>query len=169
MNINALSNVADQYIQSLMGVSSNSTTSTGGTSSTAVATATAPQDAAPQLSPFAQALSLLQQLQESDPAKYQQVTSQIASNLQTAANTATANGDTSKASELNQLANDFTSASQNNTLPNIQDLAQAISGTHRHGHHHFHLHMQSPSNSIISDTLSQAGISLSQSSGSTGS
>ena len=93
MNINALTNVADQYIQSLMGVSSNSTSSTAG------ATATAPQDAAPQLSPF----------------------------------------------------------------------AQAIGGAHRHGHHHFHLHTQSPAGTIISDTLRQAGISLSQSSGSTGS
>jgi hypothetical protein len=91
-----------------------------------------------RLSRFAQMLSSLQQLQQSDPAKYQQVTSQIATNLQTAAKAATADGNTSKAAELNQLANDFTNASQNNTLPNIQDLAQAAHGAHSHHHHHAH-------------------------------
>ena len=90
-----------------------------------------------QLSPFAQLLNTLQQLQQSNPAQYQQVTQQIASNLQSAAHTAQSQGNTTAANQLNQLATDFTNASQNNQLPNIQDLAQAVSGHHHH-HHHFH-------------------------------
>ena len=89
-----------------------------------------------QLSPFAQVLNTLQQLQQSDPTKYQQVTTQIATNLQSAAQTAQTQGNTAAANQLNQLATDFTNASQNNQLPNIQDLAQAMGGHHHH--HHFH-------------------------------
>ena len=36
---------------------------------------------------------------------------------------------------------DFTNASKTNSLPNIQDLAQAMSGAHGHHHHH---HTQAP-------------------------
>lgn len=88
-----------------------------------------------QLSPFAQILTTLQQLQQSDPAKYQQVTQQIATNLQDAAKTAQQNGNTTAADQLNQLAGDFSTASQNGQLPNIQDLAKAIGGHHGHHHH----------------------------------
>jgi len=90
-----------------------------------------------QLSPFAQVLSELQQLQQSDPTKYQQVTGQIATNLQSAAQTAQTQGNTTAANQLNQLATDFTNASKNSQLPNIQDLAMALGGGHHH-HHHFH-------------------------------
>src|ERR1022692_412788 len=93
-----------------------------------------------QLSPFAQLLSTLQQLLQTDPTKYQQVTQQIATNLQSAAQTAQSGGNTAEANQLNQLATDFTNASKNSQLPDIQDLAQAIGGQavegHRHGHHH---------------------------------
>ena len=89
-----------------------------------------------QLSPFAQLLSTLQQLEQSDPTKYQQVTQQIATNLQSAAQTAQSQGNTNAASQLNQLATDFTTASQNGQLPNIQDLAKAVGGAHGHHHHH---------------------------------
>ncbi len=77
----------------------------------------------------------LQQLQQSDPAKYQEVTAQIATNLQTAAQTATADGDTASATQLTQLATDFSSASKSGQLPNMQDLSQAIGGHHHHRHH----------------------------------
>src|SRR5579864_7691526 len=68
---------------------------------------------------------------------YQQVTQQIATNLQNAAQTAQANGNSTAANQINQLAKDFTSASASGQLPNIQDLAQAIGGGHHH-HHHAH-------------------------------
>jgi predicted ATPase len=87
------------------------------------------------LSPFAQLMSTLQQLQQSDPAKYQQVTQQIATNLQAAAQTDLANGNSAGANQLNQLATDFSNASKNGQLPNVQDLAQAVGGHHHHHHH----------------------------------
>jgi hypothetical protein len=103
---------------------STNTTATGGTQDTN------------QLSPFAQVLSSLQQLQHSNPSQYQQVTQQISTNLQTAAQSATTSGDTSLASQLTQLSTDFSGASTSGQLPNVQDLAQAIGGGHYH--HHFH-------------------------------
>src|ERR1035438_7491698 len=106
-----------------------------------------------QLSPFAQLLNTLQQLQQSDPTKYQQVAQQIATNLQTAAQTAQTDGNTTAASRLNQLAADFTNASQNGQLPNIQDLAQAIGGHH----HHYHIH--SPSADSGSDPTTSSSSS----------
>jgi len=82
-------------------------------------------------------MSELQQLQQSDPAKYQQVTKQISANLQTAAQTAQQQGNTTAAAQLNQLSTDFSNASQSGQLPSVQDLAQAIGGGHHHhGHHH---------------------------------
>jgi hypothetical protein len=85
-----------------------------------------------QLSPFAQVLNQLQQLQQTDPAKYAQVTQQIATNLQSAAQTATTDGNTTAASQLTQLSSDFSTASQSGQIPKIQDLAQAIGGHHHH-------------------------------------
>jgi hypothetical protein len=85
------------------------------------------------------------------------VTSQIAANLQNAANTATANGNATQAGQLNQLATDFTNASQNHTLPNVQDLAQAIGGGHVHHHHHHAA--PSPSDSSASSATSPNNLS----------
>jgi hypothetical protein len=161
MNVNSLSNVSDSYLQSLIG---NSLTSATGSSGTDSSSLTLPQDGNPQISSFAQILSTLQQLQQSNPSEYQQVTSQIATNLQSAAKTATADGNTAQANELNQLASDFTNASQNNTLPNIQDLAQALGG---HGHHHHHMGSQSSDSTSTSDTSSTSGSSDSTNASST--
>jgi hypothetical protein len=88
-----------------------------------------------QLSSFTQLMSTLQQLQQSDSTKYQRVTQQIATNLQSAAQTAQSEGNTTVADQLNQLANDFTNASSSDQLPNVQDLAKAVGG---HFHHHCH-------------------------------
>jgi trimeric autotransporter adhesin len=173
MNVNSLSNIGS-YLQSMIGTaisSATGSTSTSGTSSSTSSSIdpsslTMPQDSSPQLSPFAQILSTLQQLQQSNPTEYQQVTSQIASNLQTAAQTATSDGDTSQATELSQLATDFNNASQNNTLPNIQDLAQALGGAH--GHHHHHMSSSGSSSTSDSSTGSSSTSSTS-SSGSTSS
>lgn len=85
-----------------------------------------------QLSPFAQIAGKLQQMQQSDPAQYAQVTGQIAANLQSAAQTAQSQGNTARANELNQIAGDFTTASTTGQLPNFQDLAGTIAGYHHH-------------------------------------
>jgi len=144
MSINPLPNISGPYIQSLIANSISGSANKLSSSGVDPSSLILPQDGSPQLSPFARILSTLQQLQTSDPTKYQQVTAQIATNLQSAAQTATSDGNTSLASQLNQLSTDFTNASQNNTLPNVQDLATAVAGAHGHHHHH---HMHAPSSS----------------------
>jgi hypothetical protein len=140
--------LSSSYLQSiigsaLQGVGSTSQTTTG---SSAVDSSSLVQSSDnSRLSPFAQLLNTLQQLQQTDPAKYQQVTGQIATNLQSAAQTAQADGNTTAANQLNQLATDFTNASKNGQLPNVQDLAQAV-GSHHH-HHHSHAAAGSDSSS----------------------
>jgi hypothetical protein len=81
-----------------------------------------------QLSPLAQVLHTLQQLQLNDPAKYKEITGQIATSLQNAPQSAQEQGNTT-------LADQFARASQTGQLPDIQDLAQAIGGHHHHRHH----------------------------------
>jgi len=161
MNVNAVSSLTDPYVQSILSSSLNQASTSA--SSIDPSSLTLPQDGTPQLSPFAQIMSTLQQLQQTNPTEYQQVTSQIATNLQNAANTATANGNTAQASELNKLADDFTSASQNNSLPNMKDLAQAVGGAHGH-HHHHHMHAASSDSDSTTDPTSSttSSSSLSQ-------
>jgi len=138
MNVNALSNIANPYIQSLTNAAMSALNSFQNTIGNGVSGSTAiPQDGSPQLSPFAQLMSTLQQLEQSNPTQYGQVTQQIAANLQSASQTAMASGNTAQAQQLTTLANDFTNASTSGQLPNVSDLAQAVSG---HGHHHHHFH-----------------------------
>ncbi len=155
MSINPIQNTSSSYIQSILNSALQSAgVTSGGTSSTK---ATGMQSDKGQLSPLAQVLSTLQQLQQSNPTQYTQVTAQIATNLQSAAKTATADGNTTAATQLNQLATDFTNASQSGQMPNIQDLAQAAGGHH----HHMHAHGSS------SDSSSTSTDSSSSTSGST--
>jgi hypothetical protein len=137
----SINNLTSSYLQSVLnsalqssGLTTNSTQNTAASTSTS---SVAPLTDSQQLSPFAQLMSTLQQLQQTDPTKYQQVTQQIATNLQSAAQTATASGNTTAATQLTQLSTDFTNASKSGQLPNVQDLAQAIGGHHHH-HHHAH-------------------------------
>jgi G3E family GTPase len=106
-------------------------------------------------------MNTLQQLQQSNPSEYQQVTAQIATNLQNAAATDTAQGNTAGASELNQLASDFTQASQSGQLPSSQDLMQALGG-----HHHHHGHHQADSSSASTSSTDSTTSSTSTTSGS---
>jgi hypothetical protein len=153
-----INNLSSNYLQSILGnlssgSASNTTTNTASgldTSSIAL------QPDNQQLSPFAQMLSQLQQLQQTDPAKYQQVTGQIATNLESAAQTAQTDGNSTLAAQLNKLATDFTNASQSGQLPNIQDLAQAASGHHHHHHHHAEPASGDDGNSSSTSGASQA-------------
>jgi hypothetical protein len=135
VSMNTLSN---SYLQSILsrlqnaGLTTNETSNSPG--SVAAPTSTQQSDST-QLSPLAQILTTLQQLQQSNPAEYKQVTAQIATNLTSAAATAQAEGNTTAATQLNQLATDFTNASESGQLPNIQDLAQGVGGHHHHHHH----------------------------------
>ena len=149
VSMNTLSN---SYLQSILsrlqnaGLTANETSNSTGS---VVASTSTQQTDSTQLSPLAQILETLQQLQQSNPTEYKQVTAQIATNLKSAAATAQADGNTTAATQLNQLATDFTNASQSGQLPNIQDLAQAVGG-----HHHHHHHAQAASSD--SDTSSSA-------------
>ncbi|HME07311.1 MAG TPA: hypothetical protein VKG25_09680 [Bryobacteraceae bacterium] len=115
------------------------------------------------LSPFAQVVSKLQQLQQTNPTQYQQVTQQIAANLQAAAQTDQSQGNTTGAQQLTQLSSDFSNASTSGQLPNLQDLAQAIGGHHHHGHHSHGAEANS-SSSGASTTASNAASSAALSS-----
>lgn len=135
MNVNPLSNIANPYIQSLTNAAMSALNSYAGASGTSGVSSTAiPQDGSPQLSPFAQLMSTLQQLQQNSPSQYQTVTQQIAANLKSASQTAQASGNTAQAQQLNTLATDFQNASTNSQLPNVADLAQAMGGHHHHHH-----------------------------------
>jgi hypothetical protein len=137
MSISPVSGLSTSYLQSLMSMlgPSSSTSRTSGNTSGVNALGTSTQDSN-QMSPFAQMLATLQQLQQSNPTQYAQVTGQISTNLTAAAKTAQSEGNTSAASQLNQLAADFSGASTSGQLPNIQDLAQAVGGHHHHHHAH---------------------------------
>ena len=161
---NPLSN--NNYLQSILtsalqstGLTTNSTNNSLSTSASS-SVSQSPDNS--RLSPFAQVMSELQQLQQSDPSKYQQLTSQIATNLQTASQTAAAAGNTTAATQLNQLATDFSSASKNGQLPNVQDLAQAVGGHHHHHHHDAEAASTDPAGTASTGSSSSASSSSSQ-------
>jgi hypothetical protein len=132
VSINSINPLSSGYVQSILGSALQSAGLT--TSNTPTSSIGASTTDNQQLSPFAQVLSALQQLQQSNPTQYAQVTGQIATNLQNAAQTAQSQGNTTAATALNQLATDFTNASKSGQIPNVQDLAQAIGGHHHHHH-----------------------------------
>jgi hypothetical protein len=142
MSTGSINNLSSSYLEALsanpVGASSQTNSSAGSIFNNAIGAAVIldpkPQTDNSQLSPFAQVLNTLQQLQQTNPTEYQQVTQQIATNLQSAAQTAQSQGNTNAANELNQLATDFTNASGSGQLPDIQDLAKALGGHHHHHH-----------------------------------
>ena len=158
MSISPVNNVSS-YLQSVL---STTLQGAGLTTKANASSLQLPSDNS-QLSPFVQALNTLQQLQQTDPTKYQQVTQQVATNLQAAAQTAQSSGNTTAANQLNQLATDFTNASTSGQLPNIQDMAQAMGGHHHHHHHH---HSSGTSSSSSSSSTADQLLAAFQTSGS---
>src|ERR1039457_6306401 len=103
MSIGPIGNLASSYLQSILGTVLQGTGLSNKASSNSVSSSSLQsQPDNGQLSPFAQLLSTLQQLQQSNPTEYKQVTQQIATNLQNAAKTATADGNSTQATQLNQ-------------------------------------------------------------------
>jgi len=76
----------------------------------ATAGAAQPPDSA-HVSAAGQALSTLQELQQSNPGQYKHITQQIAATLKSAAQEAQQAGNTNEANQLIQLATGFTHAS----------------------------------------------------------
>ena len=152
MSSSSINNLTNGYLQSILGNALQGTgLSLNTTPNSVQATSSQAQDNG-QLSPFAQVLSSLQQLQQSNPTEYQQVTQQIATNLQSAAQAATNEGNSTAANQLNQLSKDFSTASQTGQLPNISDLAQALGGSSGHHRHHHGGHHESSSSSSTDST-----------------
>ena len=83
----SIASLSSGYLQSILSNVLQTTGLTGTTKNTqnSGALSSAQQMDNTQLSPFAQVTSELQQLQQSNPTEYRQVTQQIATNLQTAA------------------------------------------------------------------------------------
>jgi hypothetical protein len=132
--MSTIGNIASTLLHAVLPINLFPNNTTASSSSVTASSALGQQPDTGQLSSFAQLISTLQQLQQSNPAQYQQVTQQIAANLQTAAQSAQAGGNTAAATQLNQLATDFTNASASDQLPNLQDLAKAVGGGGHHQH-----------------------------------
>ena len=165
MSIGSINPLSNPYLQSILTSAIQSTglttNSANNSLSTSAASSVFQAPDSSQLSPFAQLMSQLQKLQQTDPAKYQQVTSQIATNLQTAAQTATAAGNTTAATQLTQLATDFSNASKSGQLPPMEDMARAMGGHHHH-HHHVEAASTDPTSTSSTSPTSSASQTLSQ-------
>jgi hypothetical protein len=153
MNVNSITSLLPSYL-----LTPNSTaTSTGNANS--ASSVQQPADVL-GLSPAAQFLNQLQQLQTQDPQKFQQVISQITAQLQQAATTASNNGNTAQATQLTQLAKSFQNVAGGGQLPTAQQLQQA--GLSGHHHHHGGGHHESAPSSAVSAFQTQATTTDSQ-------
>ncbi len=132
MSISPTGSLSSSYLQSvlhsaLQGTGLNSAIATSQTSDQT------------QISSAGQLMNTLESLRKTDPAKYKEVTQQIATNLEKASQTAESQGNTTAAKQLSALASDFTDASKSGQLPDLQNLAQAAGGHSRHhGAHRAH-------------------------------
>lgn len=84
----------------------------------------------PQVSGPAQILSKLQDLAQSDPAKFKQVTAGLAHNFRKLAVQAHGAGNSSQADRLNQLAKGLQTASETGQAPNFRHHLNAHAGVH---------------------------------------
>lgn len=126
MNVNSVTSVLPSYLQPF-----NSTANTAG-SAISASSVQQPADVL-GLSPAAQFLNQLQQLQTQSPQQFQAVISQLTGQLQQAASTAASSGNTVQANQLTQLANTFHNAASGGPLPTAQQLQQAGLTGHHHG------------------------------------
>ncbi len=160
MSISPISQIATSLIQPVTSLLSSATTTSTGSSSSAIQT-----DADPQISGAAKFLNVLQLLATSNPTEFKQITSQISNQLTQAATDAKSQGDTTDASQLTNLASQFNTASQTGQLPSSllnqssQTSATGTTSAH-HGHHHHHGgSAYGTSQSDSSDVLSLLGSS----------
>ena len=82
MSLGPITNLTSSYLQSIFGSALQTAGLSSGTKTASTGqTLVVQQSDGSQLSPSAQILSSLQQLQQSNPSQYQQVTQQIATDL----------------------------------------------------------------------------------------
>jgi hypothetical protein len=101
------------------------------------------------VSPFAQLMQQLQQLQTSNPAEFKKVMQDGATQLQAAAAQAT---DPSQVSALNNLAAKFETASETGSISSLQPRSAGAGTYAPHGHHHHHASSSTDSDSTSSST-----------------
>lgn len=131
MNVNSVTSILPSYLLPF-----NSAAATVPTSSSA--SLLQQQADALGLSPASQFISQLQQLRTQSPQEFQAVLTEITGQLEQAAGTASASGNTAQGNQFAALANTFHNASTGGPLPTAQQLQQAgLTGHHHHGGHHF--------------------------------
>jgi hypothetical protein len=113
-----------------------SNASSASSASAATSTSANPASDTASISGPGQLLSSLLQLQQSNPAQFQQVTAQIANQLQTAAQQQTS---PAASNFLTQLSGQFQQASTSGSVSPLEGTtgAQGAAGA-AHGHHHHH-------------------------------
>jgi hypothetical protein len=152
MNINPISSQLPSWLQP--------GNNTGAASTSPISLAPA-QDGAP-ISPLARALSQLQQLAQTNPSQFQQITTNIVDQLHKAAQNATSTGNATQAAQLNELADQFQNAAANGQIPSPQQLQQAgVGHHHHHGHGHHGGVPASPANSSATSTPDTQDVLLS--------
>ena len=98
-------------------------------SSSTVADSGRPQGTSANISKLGNYMKQLSDLSQSDPEKFEDVTSSIARQLKHSADTATQSGDTDAATMLSDLANKFQTASENGARPDLsRDSSDSIAG-----------------------------------------
>ena len=126
MNISAVSNLFPAWAQT------NATSSAAGSKGASLAALAAQPAATAQISPEAQLMSMLQQIQQQSPDQFKQVAAKIAVGLHKHAQQVHSNGDAAGATQINLLAADFQNSAKTGQLPPVQDLQAAGLGAHNH-------------------------------------
>lgn len=109
------------------------------------------------MSPIARLSSLLQQVQQNRSGRFTSITAQIADKLRTAAGKADANGNTNAAGELNQLADQFQTASDTGKPPAIWQLRHPLAALH---HYRETQSQQDPTSQAVLDAVTVAAQGL---------
>jgi len=78
-----------------------------------------PRAATASISPLAQFLSRLQQMQQQDPQRFKEVAAGLAAKLRNAGLRAQSRGDSPRATQLGQLATEFQQAAQSGRMPDL--------------------------------------------------
>ena len=127
MNISAVSSLFPGWAQ-LQAASGSSAAGSG--SASQVSSVAQPAGTA-TISPLAQLMSRLQQIQQQNPDLFKQVAANLATRLQKAAQDAQSS-DPTHASQLSQLAAVLQSSAQSGQFPTVQALQQAGLGGAQH-------------------------------------
>jgi hypothetical protein len=111
LNISSISNSSQTYsVGNLSSVTSSSkTSSTNGAAKDSSAT-----------SELATLMKQLESLEKTDPAKFKEISAEVANKLEEAAKTAADNGDSQNAGALNDMAAKFTTASETGKMPDLR-------------------------------------------------